>query len=138
MPERIWHPISKLEFFIDHTRRWAVDVKENLETLEEARTKPHVLADSDVARIKRVYTEQADDLTLFEEQAEKWGQLPDLSPSRRAKLKTLNEQLAGLRELNKQVLDLADELAKGTIDTVMAASDEELGLAALLGERPGA
>ena len=113
-------------------------MKENAETLEEARTKPHVLADTDVARIKRVYTEQADDLTLFEQQAEAWGQLPDLSPSRRAKLKTLDEQRAELRTLNKKLLDLADELAKGTIDTVMAASDAELGLAALLGERPGA
>lgn len=138
MPERIWHPISKLEFFIDHTRRWAVDVREHLETLEEARTKPHVLANSDVARIRRVYTEQAGDLTLFEEQAEKWGQLKDLSSSRRAKLTTLNEQLAELRELNKKVLGLAEELSRGTIDTVMAASDAELGLAALLGERPGA
>ncbi|MFB7328272.1 hypothetical protein ACFY0A_43270 [Streptomyces sp. NPDC001698] len=138
MPERIWHPISKLEFFIDHTRRWAVDVREHLETLEEARTKPYVLADADVTRIERVYTEQAGDLTLFEEQAEKWGELPDLSPSRRAKLKTLNEQLAELRELNKKVLGLADELSKGTIDRAMAASDAELGLAALLGERPGA
>jgi hypothetical protein len=137
MPERIWHPISKLEFFIDHTQRWAVDVREHLETLEEARTKPHVLADRDVARVERVYTEQADDLTLFEEQAAKWGELPDLSPSRRVKLTTLNEQLAGLRELNKKVLGLAEELSKGTIDTVMAASDEELGLAALLGEKPG-
>ncbi|MFB7493303.1 hypothetical protein ACFC09_01125 [Streptomyces sp. NPDC056161] len=138
MPERIWHPISKLEFFIDHTRRWAVDVREHLETLEEARAKPHVLADSDVARIKRVYTEQADDLTLFEEQAAKWGEFPDLSPSRRAKLTILNEQIAGLRELNRKVLGLAEELSRGTIDRVMAASDEELGLAALLGERPGA
>lgn len=133
MPERIWHPISKLEFFVDHTRRWLVDVKENADALEEARTKPHVLADTDVARVKRVYTEQADDLVLFEEQAEKWGQLPDLSPSRRQKLRTLNEQLAELRGLNKKVLELADELAKGTIDTVMAASDAELILAALLG-----
>ncbi|MGP3691203.1 hypothetical protein ACTVZO_42165 [Streptomyces sp. IBSNAI002] len=133
MPERIWHPISKLEFFVDHTRRWLVDVKENADALEEARTKPHVLADTDVVRVKRVYTEQADDLVLFEEQAEKWGQLPDLSPSRRQKLRTLNEQLAELRGLNKKVLELADELAKGTIDTVMAASDAELGLAALLG-----
>ncbi|WP_327321172.1 hypothetical protein OG735_00645 [Streptomyces sp. NBC_01210] len=88
-------PISKLEFFIDDTRRWAVDEREHLQTLEEACTKPHVIADSDVTRIKRVYTEQADDLNLFEEQAAKWGDLPDLSPSRRAKLTTLNEQLAG-------------------------------------------
>lgn len=138
MPERIWHPISKLEFFVDHTRRWVVDVQENADALEEARTKPHVLADTDVERVKRVYTEQAGDLTLFEEQAAAWGQLPDLSPSRRQKLKTLNEQLAELRELNRKVLELADELAQGTIDTVMAGSDAELGLAALLGQRPGA
>lgn len=117
MPERIWPPISKLEFFVDHTRRWVVDVQENADSLEEARRKPHALADTDVERVKRVYTEQAGDLTLFEEQAEKWGQLPELSPSRRQKLQTLNEQLAQLRELNKQVLALADELAKGTIDT---------------------
>ncbi|MEU9000904.1 hypothetical protein [Streptomyces sp. NPDC048551] len=138
MPERIWHPISKLEFFVEHTRRWLADVKENAEALEEARTKPQVLADTDVARVKRVYAEQAGDLTLFEEQAEVWSRLPDLSPSRREKTKTLNEQLAELRELNKRVLALADELAEGTIDTVMAASDAELGLAALLGRSPGA
>ncbi|MFG2563049.1 hypothetical protein [Streptomyces sp. NPDC048496] len=138
MPERIWHPISKLEFFVEHARRWLADVKENADALEEARTKPHVLADTDVARVKRVYTEQAADLTLFEEQAEEWGRLPDLSPSRRAKLKSLNDQLAELRELNEKVLELADELAKGTINTVMAASDAELGLAALLGRGPGA
>lgn len=133
MPERIWHPISKLEFFVEHTRRWLSDVRETADALEEAHLKPHVLADNDVARVKRVYTEQAGDLTLFEEQAEQWGQFPDRSPSRRQKLKTLNEQLAELRELNKKVLALADELAKGTIDTVMAAPDAELGLAALLG-----
>ncbi|MFE4337004.1 hypothetical protein ACFRQM_49135 [Streptomyces sp. NPDC056831] len=39
MPERIWHPISKLEFFVEHTRRWLADVKENAEALEEARTR---------------------------------------------------------------------------------------------------
>ncbi|WP_327321171.1 hypothetical protein OG735_00640 [Streptomyces sp. NBC_01210] len=32
-----------------------------------------------------------------------------------------------MRELNKKVLALADELTTGTIDKVMAASDAELG-----------
>lgn len=140
MSERIWHPISKLEFFVDHTRRWAVDVRENLETLEKAGATPYVLADSDVARIERVYTDQADDLTLFEEQADKWFQLDDLSPSQRANLAILADQLAELRELNQRVLALADELAKSTIDTVTATSDVEVGLAVLRGrmvdERP--
>ncbi|OAR22732.1 hypothetical protein A8W25_24425 [Streptomyces sp. ERV7] len=60
-------------------------------------------------------------------------ELADLSPSGRTKLQTLNDQLAELREVRLQVLDLADELAGGTIDKVMAMSDEEAGLAALLG-----
>lgn len=59
-------------------------MREHLQTLEEARTKPHVLADADVVRIGRVCTEQAGDLPLFEEQAAAWGQLPALSSSRRA------------------------------------------------------
>ncbi|MFJ5952605.1 hypothetical protein [Streptomyces noursei] len=42
----------------------------------------------------------------------------------------LDEQLTGLRELNKKVLGLADKPGKGNIDTVMVTSDEELGLAA--------
>jgi hypothetical protein len=45
------HPIA-----VDHTRRWVVDMQENADSLEEARTKPHVLADTDVERVKRVYT----------------------------------------------------------------------------------
>lgn len=87
-------------------------MREHLETLEEAHTKPHVLADAHVARIRRVHTEQADDLTLSEEQAAKRGEIADPSPSRRAQLTPLNEQLAGLRELNKKVLALADVLAR--------------------------
>lgn len=134
--ERIWHPISKLEFFVDHTRGWLADSRESLATYEEARDKPHVLRDADVARIKKVFTEQDESLTLFEEQAAKWRQLPDLSPSRRAKLQLLDDQLAELRALRLQVLALADELATGTIDKVMAMSDEEVGLAALLGHLP--
>lgn len=35
------------------TQRWLADVKENADALEEARTKPHVLTDTDVVRIKR-------------------------------------------------------------------------------------
>ncbi|TBO55107.1 hypothetical protein EYS09_34960 [Streptomyces kasugaensis] len=132
MPEQIWHPISKLEFFVDYTRRWAIDVREHLETLEEARTKPHVLADSEVARLHQAGRRPGP----AQGAAVKWGALPDLSPSRRVKLTTPHEQLAGLRELGKKVLALADELARGTIDTVMAASGAEFGLAVLPGQRP--
>jgi len=38
-----------------------------------------------------------------------------------------------LRENNTRVLELADELSKGTIEKVMAKSDEQLGLEFLMG-----
>ncbi|MFI1798989.1 hypothetical protein ACH427_16810 [Streptomyces sp. NPDC020379] len=128
MAERIWHPISKLEFFIEHTRGWVADSRESLATYEEARDKPHVLTDADVTRIKKVFTEQDESLTLFEEQSAAWGQLPDLSPSRRQKLQILNDQLAELRKIRGQVLELAEHLSAHTIDKVMAMSDMEAGL----------
>lgn len=136
MAERIWHPITELDFFMDHTSGWLADVREFAGTLEEARHKPYVLSDADVARVKRVYTEQAEHITLGEEQAERWAALPALDADQRAGLAALTADLAELRALNRQVLALADELAKGTINTVMATPDAELGLAALLGERP--
>ena len=33
MAERIWHPISKLDFLVDHTASWLGDVRENAATL---------------------------------------------------------------------------------------------------------
>ncbi|WP_434600113.1 hypothetical protein [Streptomyces sp. A5-4] len=87
--------------------------------------------------IKKVYTEQAGDLVLFEDQADKWAELPGLTLQQREGLADLNTNLGDLRLLNKQVLDLVEDLSKATIDRVMAASDVELGLAVLLGERGG-
>ena len=33
MAERMWHPISKLDFLVDHTASWLRDVRENAVTL---------------------------------------------------------------------------------------------------------
>ena len=48
----------------------------------------------------------------------------------------LEEQNRRLRQVTTEVLALAAELRKGTIDRIMAMSDLELGMQALLGTLP--
>jgi len=57
-------------------------------------------------------------------------------PATRAAVEGYLALVAEERALVDQVLAVADELAAGTIDTVLATSDLELGLEALFGHRP--
>ncbi|MEU7222309.1 hypothetical protein [Streptomyces chrestomyceticus] len=135
-PTPIDHPISKLSFFLRHTAEWKQDVRQNAESLEEGLGKPGVLRDADVARVKRIYTEQQESLALFEAQSARWSALPGLSGSRRAALAELNGNLAELRLLNARVLDTAALLERATLEKQMGASDLEWGIAAVQGRLP--
>ena len=133
-----WQPISMLPTLATHIGGMLEADVEQYETLKLARGKPHVLDDFTVNRIKQVFGTQKNDFWLFEEQLSRWqsGQLTD---EQRAEVTRLVEQMRRLRENNTRVLDLADELSKGTIEKVMAKSDAQLGLEFLMGmfeERP--
>jgi hypothetical protein len=52
--------------------------------------------------------------------------------SRRAEVAAYEKLIAGPRELNSEVLAVAAELSRGTIETVLAKSDLQLGAEALL------
>ncbi len=101
--------------------------REQYETLLEAKPKPHVLDDSTVNRVIAAFTTQRNDFGLFDQQLQRWAAL-SLSDQQRREVERLVEQMRLLRENNEQVLTLARELSKGTIDKVMAKSDMELGL----------
>jgi hypothetical protein len=130
--EPIQHPISKLGFFTEYTGSWLVEVREAAATLEETRKTPHALTDSDVARIRRVYTEQAGDLVLFEDTAARWRTQSGLTAGQRAGLEVLESNLSQLRQLNTSVQDLAGYLETHTITRALATPDIELGLNAFL------
>ena len=141
MREPIQHPISQLGFFTEYTSSWLIEVREAAAKLEETREKPHVLTDSDVDRIRRVYTEQSGDLDLFEDTAARWRAQGNLTARQRTGLETLDGNLIQLRQLNTSVQELADYLETRTLDRVLATPDIELGLNMLLAhvrdERPG-
>ncbi len=134
-PEPTWQPISRLPLIASIIDGMLADDQQTYATLLEARPKPHVLDDATVARTRRVFTEQQDDLWLYEEQLARWKRL-DLTASQRREVERLTGQLARVREVVAAILALADELAPRTIDRILAMDDAELGLATLLGLIP--
>ncbi len=126
-----WHPIAMLATIARHIDGMAEADQEQLATLQEARTKPYVLDDDTVNRVKQAFTTQSKDFWLFEEQLRRWQALK-LTTEQRTEVTRLRGQMAKLRQINSDVLTLAEELSKGTIEQVLAKSDFELGLETLL------
>ncbi len=111
------------------------DTREHLATLTKARAKPHVLDDATIDRVERVHTEQMEFVTIYTQQISRWrDEKPSASQTRALdRMATQNQQL---RDVTADVLTLARELRKGTIERVRGMSDVELGLQSLLGNRP--
>jgi len=130
-PKPQWQPIEALAIVAAHIDGMLQADREQYETLLQAKPKPHVLDDYTVNRVIAAFTTQRNDFGLFDQQLQRWAALP-LSDQQRREVERLVEQMRLLRENNEQVLTLARELSKGTIDKVMAKSDVELGLEMLM------
>ena len=130
-----WQPVSALPIFgriIDDSLE---SIRGVYKDLLSARDRPYVLDNHTIGRVQEVYTAQRDDLWLYEEHLARWRQEP-LSPTQLAEVERLEKQVARLRERLDAALTLADELAKGTIEKVLAKSDLEVGLEVFLGKYP--
>jgi hypothetical protein len=99
--------------------------------LEQARSKPHVLDDYTVDRVRQFYNEEQKLVDIATEQVARWLREHPTSPQKQD-LDNLAGQIEQWGRVVKVILALADELSKGTIDKVMAKSDLELGLEAVL------
>lgn len=127
-----FQPIGMLPTFATHIDGMLESDVEQYQTLLQARSKPHVLDDFTVNRVKQVFSTQRKDFALFDEQLSRW-QSGELTDEQRTEVTRLVDQMRKLRENNTRVLELADELSKGTIEKVMGKSDAELGLEFLMG-----
>ena len=128
-----WHLISMLPTIATHIDGMLKAAQEQYQSLLLVKAKPHVLDDYTVNRVKKVFTEQQNDLWLFEEQLARWKS-GSLTGEQRTEVERLQGQMKKLREQVAAILALADELAKGTIENVMAKSDGELGFEFLLNQ----
>ncbi len=127
-----WQPISQMRLIASMISTSLAETREHLGTLTKAKDRPHVLDDATIDRVKQVHTEQMEFVGIYAQQISRWrAEKP--SPARISELDRMETQNQHLQEVTKAVLDLADELRKGTIDRVLGMSDFELGLQTLLG-----
>jgi hypothetical protein len=130
-------PLSMLPTLGQHIDGMLEADQEQYATLLEAKPKPHMLDNETVDRVTRAFKTQRDDLALFDEQLRRWGAEPKITTEQRMEVIRLKKQMATLRQVNIDVLKLAEELRKGTIENILAMDDAELGLRFLLGDLPG-
>ncbi len=126
-----WQPSGKVFLVGTMIDGMLENAQEQYQTLVEARPKPHVLDDHTIGRVVEVYTAQRDDLWLWDEQLRRWGD-ESLGRIRRREVERLHGQMAALCTVVDDILALAGELGRGTIEKMMAKSDVEVGLEMLM------
>ena len=130
-PAPHWQPITTLPLIASLIDGELADGQEHYATLLAVRDRPYVLDDATVERSIKLHTEQRGFLGVFAEQLARWRHEQPTSAQRR-ELDRLEGQLERLRAVLSDILELAEELQRGTIERVLAKSDLELGIEALL------
>lgn len=130
-PTPHWQPLTALPLIASLIDGELADGQEHYATLLSVRDQPYVLDDATVERSIKLHTEQRDFLGVFAEQLARWRNEQPTDAQRR-ELDRLEGQLERLRSVLSAILALAEELQQGTIERVLAKSDLELGIGALL------
>ncbi len=130
-----WQPISQMKLIASMIDDALGDTSEHLQTLTMARARPHVLDGATIDRVEQVHTEQMEFVDIYTQQIARW-RMKKPSPAQTRELDRMQEQNQQLHVVTADVLALVSELRKGTIDRVLAMTDLELGLQALLGTNP--
>ncbi|MFC7650351.1 hypothetical protein ACFQX6_65965 [Streptosporangium lutulentum] len=79
--EPIWQPLSMLAVLSVHVKEGGTAAREHRAALEKGRFAPRVLDDATVARVKKVFTQTAEDNALFAEQGALGGGRPHPGPA---------------------------------------------------------
>jgi hypothetical protein len=129
-----WQPISQLPLVAAMITASLNDTREHLGTLSKAKDRPHVLDDATIDRVEQVHTEQMQYINIYTQQIARWRTAKP-SAVQASELDRMEKQNQQLRDVTEDVLALAGELRKGTIERVLSMTDLELGLRTLLGKQ---
>ena len=111
------------------------DTREHLGTLTKAKDRPHVLDDATIDRVEQVHTEQMEFVDIYTQQISRWRTEKPSAVSGTRTGPHGRSRTSSFADVTADVLALAGELRKGTIERVLGMSDLELGLQALLGRQ---
>lgn len=125
-----WQPLSMLSTISKLIDEGVVEAREHLAQMQSARDRPYVLDDATVARSIALYNDVRDGMWIYEEQLKRWSKASTSNAEQR-EIARLAAQLPRWDAVVKQILLIDDELKLGTIQSVLAKSDEEVALEAL-------
>ncbi|TDN59160.1 hypothetical protein [Paraburkholderia sp. BL10I2N1] len=128
----VWQPITALPVIFDLAGAQLAEAQGTFDALAQCRLHPHVLDDATLARTCQVYGEQRDFLPVQREQVARWRSGP-LTPEQQEGVAHLTARMDRLAALLDDILALADELSRGTIDRIIGMSDADLAAAVLSG-----
>ena len=125
-----WQPISFLPQISNMIDGMLDAAKETYEPLCQIK----VHDDFTIKRIFEVTGQQVKDEWMYDDQLEKWSQLPGLETVQRDEIQRLQGQMIELKSVNRKILTIAEEHKDKTIEKVLAKSDAEVGLDFLMGK----
>ena len=128
-----FHPISALPMIGSVIDGLLDDIERQYALLTEAKDKPHLLDDDTVDRVIRLYTDGREMAWVFDEQLSRWLKSA-LTESQRAEVERLTNSMKTLWKFYDDILALAADLRKGTIDRILEMPDVEVGQAVLTGK----
>lgn len=99
--------------------------KDQLENMQKAKTKPHVLDDQLVDQIIQSYTKQNESIADEKASCIYWKK-SKLSAQQKKTVDELLDNLAELERVNQQILFLAEHFKEHTIDKIMGMDDVDL------------
>jgi hypothetical protein len=121
------HPISFLPTFSAMLHELINQTKIQYKNLCEAKTKPQVLDDQLIERLRKVYREQQEQEKFWIHQLEAW-QKQTVDSKQKQKIQELIKPAQHLKSMNQQMLTLIDELAPHTLTKILQKDSIELAL----------
>jgi len=128
-----WQPVSMLPVISEILDGSLESAIEQLKSLHPVVDKPHVLDSNTVNRIIKLYTEQAEDHWVFEEQLKRWKD-EELSESELSEINRLAGVLSETKSTGEKILKITQGMEHNTIDKIIEMDELELVEAMLSGK----
>lgn len=130
-PTPLWQPLSYLSFLGSLIQEGLDSAAEMDASLKEATGRSHVLDDFTIRRVVKVYSEQRDDLWLYEEQLARW-QKETLTAVQRQEIQRLLKQVGAIRETLTSILTRVEVIQQERRDALLNKSALQRELEALM------
>ena len=125
--EAIFYSLYMLQTYLVMSQKQLLASEGQLQNLKKVEQRPHLLDDALMDRAIKIHTEQNPMLWVSIEQCRKWR---EQSPNQEqlVDIDQVEGNFKKLIDVNEQIIALAQEIKKGTIDSIMRKSDVEIGL----------